>query len=252
MLGITRVTARAERRSATALADIKADYARLGYALVGGLFHGDEVQSWRHECDRLWALPSVQAACEPRVDLRDTLDGRRVPERLDPVIDASPLFAALAHDPRVLNVASALLGEPPLLFKDKLIAKTAGTVGYRTHQDYAYIAFLGFPGHKQLAVAIALDAADEHNGAIEIFGGRHARLLPPASDDRFLVDESTLDLADATMACVEPGDMLVLNSLCPHRSAPNRTSEPRRLLFFTYNAASAGDHYETYYRLGKP
>ena len=239
-------------RSAQALGDNADDYERLGYALVRGIFDGDEVAAWRRECERLWALPSVQHAAEFRVDRRDTVDGRRIPERLDPVIDASPLFAALARDERVLGIVRALLGEEPLLFKDKLIVKSPGTLGYRTHQDFSYVAFLGFPGRKQLAVSIALDRTDEQNGAIELFGGYHSDLLAPASDDRFLVDEQLLDPTCATLICAEPGDLLVMSSLCPHRSAPNQTDEPRRLLYFTYNAATAGDHYETYYRLGKP
>jgi ectoine hydroxylase-related dioxygenase (phytanoyl-CoA dioxygenase family) len=240
------------RHAATRLAAIAADYGRLGYAIVASPFRDDEIESWRTECDRLWALPGVHDASDARVDLRDTVSGRRVPERLDPVIDVSPVFAALSRDDRVLRIVRALLGEEPVLFKDKLIAKTPGTMGYRTHQDFAYIAFLGFPGDRQLAVSIAIDATDAGNGAIEVFGGRHEALLPAPSDDRFLVDERVLDPASAVTLAVEPGDMVILQSLCPHRSAPNRTGEPRRLVFFTYNGVSAGDHYESYYRLGKP
>ena len=51
---------------------------------------------------------------------------------------------------------------------------------------------------------------------------------------------------------LEAGDMVIFSSLCPHRSAPNRSNSSRRLLFLTYNARSTGDLYDTYYRLGKP
>lgn len=125
------------RHSADALVDIVGDYRRFGYVVVASPFGQEEIAQWRRECDRLWALPGTQEASEFRVDLRDTLDGRRVPERLDPVIDASPVFAELARDERVLRVARALLGENVVLFKDKLIVKTPGTMGYRTHQDFS-------------------------------------------------------------------------------------------------------------------
>src|SRR5277367_2205135 len=41
----------------------------------------------------------------------------------DPVIDLSPLCRRVAHDERILSIASALYGEPVCLFKDKLIFK---------------------------------------------------------------------------------------------------------------------------------
>lgn len=240
------------RHAADALADIVSDYHRLGYVVVASPFEQEEIARWRRECDRLWALPGIQEASEFRVDLRDTLDGRRVPERLDPVIDASPVFAELSRDERILRVARALLSEDVVLFKDKLIVKTPGTMGYRTHQDFSYIAFLGFPGDRQLAISVAVDSTNEDNGAIEVFPGHHAQLLSSADDDEYLVDERALDASSAVAVPVEPGDMLIFHALCPHRSRPNHTDKPRRLVFFTYNAISAGDHYETYYRLGKP
>ncbi len=242
----------AKRHAPTAISDITRDYERLGYAIVASPFEASEIDRWRVECDRLWSLPDVADSSHSRVDLRDAMDGSRVPERLDPVIDVSPLFAALARDERILRIASALLRDDPLLFKDKLIAKTPGTTGYRTHQDFSYIEFFGFPADHQLAAALAVDAAGAENGAIEVFPSLHDRLLPSTADDKHLIEESALDATSAVMIELQPGDMLMLHSLCPHRSRPNLASGPRRLLFFTYNAAASGDHYATYYRLGKP
>ena len=37
------------------------------------------------------------------------------------------------------------------------------------------------------------------------------------------------------------GDAIFFDSFIPHRSYPNSTEEPRRVLYVTYNAASAGD-----------
>lgn len=242
----------ATRRKAGDLVDIAADYQRCGYAVVSSPFDAGEIEQWRDECERLWNMPGMQDARGFRVDLRDTVHGGRVAERLDPVTDASPLFAALARDERILRLARLLLNENVVLFKDKLIMKFPGTMGYRTHQDFSYIAFMGFPGERQLAIAIAVDATNEENGAVEVFAGYHDKLAQAASDDKFLVDEGALHPDSIAMAPMLPGDILALHSLCPHRSGPNRFDQPRRLLFFTYNGVSAGDHYEDYYRMGKP
>jgi hypothetical protein len=45
----------------------------------------------------------------------------------------------------------------------------------------------------------------------------------------------------------EPGDAVFFDSYAPHRSEPNRSNSPRRVLYYTYNAASAGDHIAQYY-----
>lgn len=249
---MTGVHAHAVRRKADALVDIAADFERCGYAVVASPFDAGEIKRWRDECERLWAMPGIHDASVFCVDLRDTVHGGRVAERLDPVTDASPLFAALARDERIVRLARLLLNEDVVLFKDKLIMKKPGTMGYPTHQDFSYIAFMGFPGERQLAIAIAVDATNEENGAVEVFAGYHNKLAPTATDDEFLVDEGALNPDSSAMVPLLPGDILVLHSLCPHRSGPNRTDQPRRMMFFTYNGASVGDHYETYYRLGKP
>ena len=44
-----------------------------------------------------------------------------------------------------------------------------------------------------------------------------------------------------------PGDAVFFDSFIPHRSGPNRSADPRRVLYVTYNARSAGDHRRDYY-----
>ena len=46
---------------------------------------------------------------------------------------------------------------------------------------------------------------------------------------------------------LSPGDVVFFDSYCPHGSGPNMTDGKRRVLYVTYNAASAGDHREQYY-----
>ena len=41
--------------------------------------------------------------------------------------------------------------------------------------------------------------------------------------------------------------MVLFDAYVPHRSAPNLTDSPRRVLYLTYNKASEGDHRERYY-----
>ena len=44
-----------------------------------------------------------------------------------------------------------------------------------------------------------------------------------------------------------PGDAMFFDSFAPHRSGPNTSSLKRRVLYVTYNRASAGDHRARYF-----
>lgn len=230
----------------------KADYEANGYVQLPSQFSAREIQSWQEEADRLWSLPEVNDSSSFRVDWRASTGEERVPERLDPVTDISPVFAELAKDQRLTSPATVLLGEAPLLFKDKLIVKPPGVTGYPLHQDFAYIDFFGFEGSQQLAACIAIDRSDANAGPIEFFPKLHHQRLPSPPERPGEVDERLLEIKEGQVLTMEPGDVVFFSSLCPHRSAPNRSNTNRRLLFFTYNARSTGDHYKRYYHLGKP
>jgi ectoine hydroxylase-related dioxygenase (phytanoyl-CoA dioxygenase family) len=234
------------------LGKTKNNYTRKGFVKLGSVFSTAEINAWSDEAERLWTLPEINDSDNFRVDWRCDSNGKRVPERLDPVIDISPLFSHLSQDSRILSVVRHLLGEKPVLFKDKLIIKPPGVDGYPLHQDFAYIDFLGFEGAQQLTVCIAIDATEDTAGPIEFFPDLHHRRLPSPAERPGELDDSEVDVLSGEILTMQPGDMVIFSSLCPHRSAPNKSDSPRRLLFFTYNTESAGDLYETYYRLGKP
>ena len=45
----------------------------------------------------------------------------------------------------------------------------------------------------------------------------------------------------------KPGDVIFFDSFAPHRSEPNLSDKPRRLMYVTYNRLSEGDHRVQYY-----
>lgn len=232
--------------------NLRSRFEQQGYLHLGRLFDDHAVAAWRGECERIWGDPELSGESNFRVDPRADLDGGRRRERLDPVTDVSPMFLELARQGVLPDLAGSLLGEPPVLFKDKLIYKEPGTLGYQLHQDFAYISHLGFPGSAQLVLVVAVDAMGPENGAIEVLPGFHAGLLPGRADDPALVDPGCVDEAEFIRVDLQPGEVLAMGSLCPHRSGPNRSAAPRRVLYFTYNCARYGDLYQTYYALGKP
>jgi 2-aminoethylphosphonate dioxygenase len=140
--------------------------------------------------------------------------------------------------PGWLDVVGALYGEPACLFKDKLIFKAPGTPGYALHQDY--ISWKSFPTTFLTAI-VAIDAADAANGATEVYAGYHQEGCMTPKDGQYhqLSDEAVAP-ARSVVLSLEPGDVALFSGFTPHRSAPNRSLQPRRLLYLSYNALSDG------------
>ena len=154
------------------------------------------------------------------------------------MIDLSDACERAARDPRLLDIVSALYGEPACLFKDKLIFKEPGSLGYNLHQDY--ISWKSFPT-SFLTVILAIDAADASNGATEVFSGYHAQgCLTPRDGNYHQLPDDAVDLSKGVVLDLGPGDVAIFSGYTPHRSGPNRSAHSRRLLYLSYNAPSDG------------
>jgi 2-aminoethylphosphonate dioxygenase len=136
-----------------------------------------------------------------------------------------------------------LLGEPAVLFKDKINLKLPGGDGFEPHQDQQ----AGWSAYAPLFVTalVSIDESTEANGCLELAAGHHARGL---------IGREWAPLAGPDLAGVEfrpcptkPGDALFFDSYVPHRSGPNLSEEPRRVLYVTYNRLADGDHRARYY-----
>ena len=161
--------------------------------------------------------------------------------RSEHFVDVHAGLSELLTSGPMLDAASALLGEPAVLYKEKINHKLPGGAGYSAHQDapaYPMIA-------NHVSAMVAIDDADADNGGLEVVSECFDRVLP--TDARGCVDQSV----EATLAwepvSVPAGSTLWFHSRTPHRSGANRSSRPRRALYPTYNAASEGDRRAEYY-----
>jgi len=216
-----------------------AEYRTKGFTHLSGEFSAAEMERVRAEADRIDQMADVFA--DPARGAIRQGDARG--DRMDPVIDVSPLLAEVAADRRLLDLASEFLGGQAQLFKDKYITKPPGTRGYQTHQDFAYWQEMGFAGDRAINVALIIDPCTAQNGAIEFAPGYHTRLLtqPGVVSDP---GDSQFDVFE--MVTAEPGDLIVFSALAPHRSMANRTDAHRRIFFLTYVCDDRPRLYETY------
>lgn len=216
------------------------DWGANGWALIGGFLSADEVAALRREAERL---------CENEglFDLRGAIPNSVARnDRLDPVIDVSLPFAALAEDRRLRSIVNDALGGEAQLFKDKFIAKPPGAIGYAAHQDGAYWPGLGLDLGRLLTAMIFLDDSSAEKGTIECASGHHRQLL---TDPDTVADPDEAAIGPFTTIEARSGDLVLIHALTPHRSGPNCSGEMRRTLLFTYGVDPRPDLYDVYKQL---
>lgn len=198
-------------------------YRREGYVVLRELFSLEETDSWRREAMRLQAGQEL--------------------DRLDPVIDVSPVYAALARDERVVSAAALLLQDAALLMTDWVLFKAPGAPGGRVHQDYTAWRELPVPADGLLTVTLAIDPAGATNGGVEFYPALHHAHFQERRRPMGAVPEEALCGIEPLVFDLKPGDAVLFHSLTPHRGGANRTADYRRALYFTYSAARYGDQY---------
>ena len=172
-----------------------------------------------------------------------TQPGERLISRTERFADYCPPLNEVVHAERMIGRVGELLGEPPLLFKEKVNFKLLGGGGFEPHQDIQ-------PGWDDYApyfisVLVTIDPSTDENGCLELAAGHHKRGM---IGERWKpLNEAQLQGVEFVKYPTNPGDVLFFDCFVPHASAPNLTGRPRRNLYLTFNCRSAGDHREQYY-----
>ncbi len=174
-----------------------------------------------------------------------TAAGERQLCRVENFIQYHAGFERLIAGPRTLAMVSALFGEPAALFKEKINYKLPGGAGFAPHQDAP--AFTSFGQSLHITLMISVDATTPANGCLEVAPHPGGRNTLPLARDLTIDPDVTAKLAWTSIP-THPGDLLFFDSYLPHRSGPNRTENPRRALYLTYNKAAEGNVRDDYYR----
>ncbi len=143
---------------------------------------------------------------------------------------------------KVLEVVSDLMTEPAILYKEKINYKYPGGGGYAAHQDAPAYEFVDF----HITCLISVDSATPQSGCLYFAPGRHQEGFI-ALDEKGCVAPETAVAMEWVPVPTDPGDILLFGSYIPHKSPTNRSNEPRRIIYLTYNAKSQGDWREQYY-----
>jgi ectoine hydroxylase-related dioxygenase (phytanoyl-CoA dioxygenase family) len=218
------------------LDDAAAHFSEHGWVVVDAV-PPDARAALARWADEVAALPETTGVLQHR----EATDHGAQLCRSENFLPAHAELRALLCTGPLLDVAGRLLGEPAVLYKEKINYKLPGGAGYSAHQDapaYPMIA-------AHVSAMIAIDGADESNGGLEIVSNRFDAALP--TDSRGCIEPAVAESLDWMPVAVPAGSTLWFHSRTPHRSRANRSAHPRRALYPTYNAASEGDRRAEYY-----
>ncbi len=148
-------------------------------------------------------------------------------------------LAAMAHHPRLLDVVTRIMNEPPVLFQDMALLKPPHIGREKPwHQDHAYF---DLPLETVvLGVWIALDEATTENGCMIINPGSHRQgpVVHFKRRDRQICD-TEVNHQRAVAVPLEPGGCLLFHSLIHHGTPTNNSGLRRRAVQFHYRPQSS-------------
>lgn len=145
-------------------------------------------------------------------------------------------------DARLAGWLTRLAGQAPLLTQGMVYFKPPGSRGQALHQDQFYLK--AQPG-TCMAAWVALEAADEENGCLQVVPGSHR--LPLLCTQKADTTLSFTDVGvpvppglEAVPVPMAPGDVLFFNGSLIHGSPPNRSATRfRRVITGHYIGAEA-------------
>ncbi|MCE2510500.1 MAG: phytanoyl-CoA dioxygenase family protein [Alphaproteobacteria bacterium] len=216
-----------------------------GFAIVRQLFDGDEmrqIEAWTNE---VVAMPEVPG--KHMVYYEDSLQepGKRVLQRIENFTPYHEGFEELFNGSKMLDPVSELFGEPAVLFKDKINFKLPGGGGFKLHQDQE--AGGGVYADLFITMLISIDETTLKNGCLELAVGHHVEGLIGREWQPLNEEDTSREGLQLVPFASKSGDAAIFDSFVPHQSKANHTNKPRRVLYVTYNKASAGDCRRQYY-----
>ena len=210
-----------------------------GFALVPGVFTGEEVDALRAEVDRLTPLARQG---DQRSWWARTADGDEVCCRLLYTEERSDVIPEVVLGDGRLEELVAPLGEAVRVADDRfdglsVVMKPPGIV--EGLSDLPWHRDCGLGGHSLMCplfnIGIQLEAATPDTGQLEFLPGSHASAWWP-------LDQSAVDGRPVVPVDTQPGDVTIHYGHVLHRAGPPAGVGGRRSLYVTLPQAHAFDY----------
>ncbi len=211
-----------------------------GYLVVPGFYNHDEMSKLKIWTDEVLNYPEVPGKYMMYFEKSLQAPDKRILCRMENIEPFHHGFSEVFQQGKLRNAVSDLFTEEAVLYKDKINFKLAGGDGFKAHQDVQ----AGWDKYASIHITamVSIDDTTIENGCLEMAGGHHRSGV--IGDMWKPLNEDELEYMPVE---TKAGDAVFFDSYAPHRSKPNLTNEPRRILYVTYNKLSEGDSRQQYY-----
>jgi ectoine hydroxylase-related dioxygenase (phytanoyl-CoA dioxygenase family) len=223
------------------------EFQKYGYTVVPSFYSAEEV-----ELISVW-LDGLRDSDGTENDIATYFEtspssGETVLVRAEHLLgEHSPAITEMLLKVDAMQALGEVLGDAPLLFKEKANYKLPQCRSDLLHQDQA--AGWGSYANFFVTMLIAVDENRIDNAAISFrrAEGHKLELLGPewevlSEDEPPFQPEQDYKVIEAN-----PGDVVLFDCYVPHGSPANLTDRARRNLYLTFNRKSDGDHRMAYY-----
>lgn len=224
------------------------EFEEKGFIVLKGFFDKavmDKVSTCLDELRDKWPAKGREA----KYYERSSITGENILVRIENVLgEHNPELTKLLVTPKTIACLTKLLGEPPVLFKEKINYKPPGCRPDKLHQDQAagwnsYCDFF-------VSMGIVVDENRKENAALSFMrSGNYERKLMTPEWRPLTEDGPPYSPEDEYMLLeADPGDVIFFDSYVPHGSPANTGDRSRRNMFLTFNKGSDGDMRARYYK----
>ena len=208
-----------------------------GYLRVRDYLNDEDIRIISDMANHLYELPEVKGSYMKYYEK----DNIKLLSRVENFYNIELEFKNLVETK--LKAFAELIVENRLsLFKDKINWKLPGGGGFTAHRDFR--AWSKFPPKYYVTLALSVDNCIIENGCLEMVSDKDKNI---PEEDNGLLSEKEINELEWKYVETSKKDILLFNSLVPHRSGPNKSDNARRMIFLTYNLEDEGNHYKDYF-----
>jgi len=213
------------------------------YLVLRNPFPTEDVQTMKKWVADLFSWPDTPGKWMKYYE-KSNLSNEKLLCRVENFIPFHPELKEFICSDTIFGILEQLMGEPAVLFKEKINAKLGGASGFGAHQDAP--AFITFGQKYHITMMVAVDDATRHNGCMEFSDPVEVyKTLPQAPGGT--IDQDVEKALPWRKLEANAGDIVFFNSYIPHRSPTNDSEASRRAMYITYNRKSEGERRSDYF-----
>ena len=142
-----------------------------GYVKVTGYFSEEEKRELVEWVEDLEGRPETPGKWMKYFEAPRNNPGGRQLCRIENFLQYHKGFSNLLQGEKMMGILSELMGEPAVLFKEKINFKFPGGNGFLPHQDAP--AFTSFNQHFHITMMVSIDPSTLENGCLQMSLGMH-------------------------------------------------------------------------------